>query len=1383
MRCHPIIATVTGFVTALSATMLVAPRAEAANGHHEISYGCLGFAQNFSVPRGVDKLTVTVTGSSGGSASTGGEGGAGATVTATVPVAAGDLLDVTVGCWTGYGWSSGGSGGRTSATLPGFSDGANGGGSTGIARSGASTPLVVAGGGGGGGGTGVTGLSYGGDGGSGGRTPGNGAPGTGNGAANDGGAGGAASTPAGVPGGQGHDGAAGGGGGGGGGGYPKGGGPGLGGDAGGGGGGGGGAGSSFAADELTGVSYATSDGGDEGSVSIAYDGPSAGPTTYTCDRQSKDYVVPDGANALLLTVIGADGGGGGGRGGNPGQGAGVGLRLAVTGGQKLAAAVGCAGATPLDEVVAGSGGWGDFKGGTGGTGERNLLQVSYGGSGGGGASELSYMGPIAVAGGGGGAGGNGLFGGGGDGGSAGSTVTSGTGGGGINGGAGGSGGDANTTDGGNGEASHTAATGGGGGGGGAGYNRGGLGGGGGNAGGGGGGGGGGGLSYLGPNRGASEQHYLNLTTYRPVALSHLPRFTRPTLDGLIVITPLFPAVVATTTTVTVPTGVVYDQGTHAASALTTGPNGVVVARPTVTYAPGGNDVPELPGTYTATASYAGDATHLPSSDSKTFTIAKAPSTTTVTATDASYDGKPHGGTAVATGVGLQRNLPISYTGRAGTSYGPTTTAPTGAGSYTATATFAETGTHLGSTGSAQFAITGLGQLTARADDQTRTYGDANPTLTGTLTGGRPVDQLSATYSTTATASSPVGDYPIVPAIHDPNGVLGGYTVTLTNGTLRVTKRALSVTARNATRPAGTANPTFTATATGLVNGDTLAGIGITCSSTATASSPAGTYPITCGGSPANYQASFTAGTLTVEAAVLRSLTVQPDPATVAAGHTVTFTATGHYSDGSSAVLPTGVTWSSDDATIASIDAVSGIATGLKPGSVTVTAKVGDLSSSAQLRVTAPVLTGVRVTPTTLELTKGATGDLAATAEFSDGSTRDVTAEASWSSKSTSIATVSHGTVTGVGKGSTTITATFESMSGTAQTTVLDPALVSLAIKPARVKIAVGTDAPLTLIGTYADGSTADLTAAAGWTTTDPTIATVCGEGACMRGTVTGVRRGTTTVTARVGTTTATARVSVQRVKLKKITVSPAKPTIAKGTSVSFVATGTFSDGSHQVLTSQVRWHSSAAKVARVDASGVATGRSVGVSTIRASLGKVSGSTKLRVTKAKQTSLSVVPGSLRLGIGSSADVAVVAGYSDGTTRNVTHKATLTMADPAIATVRAHQVTGRASGTTTLTARVGKSTATATVTVNAPKLIGLQIRPGCVTLKGHASATLHAIGVFSDGTELDVTTSVTWSSTDDRVVRVKDGVVTGVYPGKATVRAQGKGLTATAVVHVQ
>ena len=178
MRCNPIIATVTSFATAVAASLLVAPKAAAADDHHEVTYTCLGMAQNFSVPRGVTQLTVIVTGSSGGSASTGGDGGAGAEVTGTIPVSAGDLLDVTVGCWTGYGWSAGGPGGRMSIGLPAFSDGANGGGSTGIARSGASTPLVVAGGGGGGGGTGVTAFSYGGDGGSGGRTAGDGWPGT-----------------------------------------------------------------------------------------------------------------------------------------------------------------------------------------------------------------------------------------------------------------------------------------------------------------------------------------------------------------------------------------------------------------------------------------------------------------------------------------------------------------------------------------------------------------------------------------------------------------------------------------------------------------------------------------------------------------------------------------------------------------------------------------------------------------------------------------------------------------------------------------------------------------------------------------------------------------------------------------------------------------------------------------------------------------------------------------------------------------------------------------------------------------------------------------------------------------------------------------------------
>ena len=59
---------------------------------------------------------------------------------------------------------------------------------------------------------------------------------------------------------------------------------------------------------------------------------------------------------------------------------------------------------------------------------------------------------------------------------------------------------------------------------------------------------------------------------------------------------------------------------------------------------------------------------------------------------------------------------------------------------------------------------------------------------------------------------------------------------------------MTVTADNQTRVFGQANPVFTATITGFVNGETLADSGISgtaaFSSTATAASPVGIYAIT-----------------------------------------------------------------------------------------------------------------------------------------------------------------------------------------------------------------------------------------------------------------------------------------------------------------------------------------------------------------------------------------------------------------------------------------------------------------------------------------------------------------------------------------------------------
>src|SRR5207244_8792077 len=107
----------------------------------------------------------------------------------------------------------------------------------------------------------------------------------------------------------------------------------------------------------------------------------------------------------------------------------------------------------------------------------------------------------------------------------------------------------------------------------------------------------------------------------------------------------------------------------------------------------------------ATATLPADTNHTGSSNRKACWSNKAPSVTTVTVCDATYDGSAHGGTANVTGAGgLSQSLTVSYSGRNGTVYGPSTTAPTNAGDYTASASFAADTNHTGSSDSKDYSI-------------------------------------------------------------------------------------------------------------------------------------------------------------------------------------------------------------------------------------------------------------------------------------------------------------------------------------------------------------------------------------------------------------------------------------------------------------------------------------------------------------------------------------------------------------------------------------------------------------------------------------------------------------------------------------------------------
>jgi hypothetical protein len=165
-------------------------------------------------------------------------------------------------------------------------------------------------------------------------------------------------------------------------------------------------------------------------------------------------------------------------------------------------------------------------------------------------------------------------------------------------------------------------------------------------------------------------------------------------------------------------------------------------------------------------------------------------------------------------------------------------------------------------------------LTVTADNKTKVYGTTNPTFTATYVGfvlqqGPGALGGTLAFTTTATATSHVGGYTVTPG-----GLTAtNYAITFVSGTLTVTPAPLTVTADSLTRLYGQANPAFTYTFTGFVNGDTVGVVNGSpaLGTAAAAASPVGTYAITAAAgtlSDADYSFIPANGTLTINKAHL-----------------------------------------------------------------------------------------------------------------------------------------------------------------------------------------------------------------------------------------------------------------------------------------------------------------------------------------------------------------------------------------------------------------------------------------------------------------------------------------------------------------------------------
>jgi len=526
-------------------------------------------------------------------------------------------------------------------------------------------------------------------------------------------------------------------------------------------------------------------------------------------------------------------------------------------------------------------------------------------------------------------------------------------------------------------------------------------------------------------------------------------------------------------------------------------------------------------------------------------------------------------------------------------------------------------------------------------------------------------------------------------------------------------------------------------------------------------------------------------TLTVSSAALNlsSIAVTPAASSMPLHTTQQFTATGNYSDGSSADLTALVTWNSSSTGVATVSAL-GLVTGVAAGPTTISASLGGVSGSTSLTVSAPTIASITVTPVGLTLGIGVNQQYVATATYSDGSTADLTSGVTWTSSSPSVATItSAGVASTVAAGQTTISAAVGGLSDTSTLTVVQASLTSISVSPAVQTIAAGTSQQFSAIGSFDDGSTQLLTSVA-WSSSATSTATID-----VNGFATGVGTGQVTITATSGSVSGTATLTVSAASLVSIAVTPGNSSMAVSTTKQFTATGSFSDSSTQDVTAVVVWTSSNPAAATINGQGFASSVATGSTTITATYGSVSGSAALTVSTAHLVSIAITPANPRIAKGTSIKLTATGTFSDGSVATNLSVVSWKSSKPNIASMRGSGIAhGKKGGSVTITASTSGVSGTTALTVGTGTLVSLAITPVAPTATAGTTQQFTATGTFSDSTTQDITLNAHWSSSHATVATVANapsvaGLAKCVAAGTSSIGANSGGITGSTLLTVQ
>lgn len=426
------------------------------------------------------------------------------------------------------------------------------------------------------------------------------------------------------------------------------------------------------------------------------------------------------------------------------------------------------------------------------------------------------------------------------------------------------------------------------------------------------------------------------------------------------------------------------------------------------------------------------------------------------------------------------------------------------------------------------------------------------------------------------------------------------------------------------------------------------------------------------------------------------------------------------------------------------------------------------------------LTGIGLDASSYSIKAGLTKNVTVTGSYTDGNTKNITHSATYQIDDSQIATVdAAGKISALAPGVTTLTVSFCGKTSKAQVIVEPMVVTSIRLDSPDYKIAKGLTKNISVIATFSDNSTENVTSLATYQISDTTIATVDAFGAMK-----GLAIGATTLTASFGGKDTSAPVTVEPPILIAINLDMSSYRIKAGLTQSVITTAVYSDGSSQPVTDSVTYEIADTHIATVDLSGKIQGLVPGSTVLTVGYGGQTANAQVIIEEPTVTKITIDPKSFSIPLGSTKKVTVTATYSDNNTKDVTNSTWYSIQDSTVAQIDdTGTITGLKIGRTSLSISYGGvSTGGFDIFVTEPVLdtIRLDMDTYRMAVNDVKYATVTAI--YTDGSIKDVTNAV-FQISDTNIATVDaTGKIMGLTPGTTTLTVTYQNKTVTAQVIV-